>query len=82
MTSFPAFSRWGARERASRLGPILLIALGVIFLLETLDIVRLYQIVRYWPVFLIVLGCYMLYARMRGNDDGLSRSAHRIGGGP
>ena len=49
-------------------GPLLLIALGVIFLLETLDIVRLYQIVRFWPVFLIVLGCYMLYVRMQGDD--------------
>ena len=42
--------------------------MGVVFLLETLDIVRLYQIVRYWPVFLILLGCYMLYVRLRGDE--------------
>ena len=60
------------RRSGFPVGPLLLIALGVIFLLETLDIVRLYQIVRFWPVFLIVLGCYMLYARMQhSNDDGL-----------
>ena len=50
--------------RGFPVGPILLIAIGVIFLLETLQIVRLYQIVKYWPVFLIALGCYMLYLRL------------------
>jgi hypothetical protein len=49
-------------------GPLLLIGLGVIFLLDTLDLVRLYQIARYWPVFLILLGAYMLYVRLRGED--------------
>ena len=46
--------------------PILLIAFGVIFLLHNLEILRLYQILRYWPVFLIALGVYMLYLRMTG----------------
>ncbi len=46
--------------------PVLLIAFGTIFLLHNLDILRLYQILRYWPVFLIALGVYMLYARMTG----------------
>lgn len=49
--------------------PILLIVLGVVFLLVNLDIVRLYQVLRYWPVFLIVLGIYMLYARFAGNNE-------------
>src|SRR3974377_959616 len=31
-------------------GPILLILLGVLFLLNTLDIIRFYQILRWWPV--------------------------------
>jgi hypothetical protein len=52
------------RGRGFPAGPILLIAAGVVFLLETLQIVRLYQIVKYWPVFLIALGCYMLYLRI------------------
>jgi TM2 domain-containing membrane protein YozV len=46
------------------LAPIILIGVGVVFLLNNLEIVRLYQIFRYWPVFLIVLGAYMLYARL------------------
>jgi TM2 domain-containing membrane protein YozV len=51
------------------LGPVLIIALGVLFLLNTMDILRLHQIVRYWPVFLIVLGVYMLYCRLTGCDN-------------
>jgi len=45
-------------------GPILLIALGVIFLLNTMEILRLEQILRWWPVFLIALGAYLLYCRL------------------
>ncbi len=47
-------------------GPVILIVIGVLFLLNTLEIVRLYQILRWWPVFLIALGAYMLYARVAG----------------
>lgn len=47
-------------------GPVLLIAAGVIFLLDTLGVIRIYQIMRYWPVFLIALGGYMLYVRLLG----------------
>ncbi|MGH9627570.1 MAG: LiaI-LiaF-like domain-containing protein [Bryobacteraceae bacterium] len=57
-------------------GPVILIALGVIFLLNTMEIVRLYQIMRYWPVFLIALGVYLLYARV--SDQ--SQPAPRQGG--
>lgn len=47
-------------------GPVLLIALGVLFLLNNLDILRLDQLIRYWPVLLIALGGYMLYCRLAG----------------
>lgn len=46
------------------LAPVVLIGVGVIFLLNNLEIVRLYQILRYWPLFLILLGVYMLYMRL------------------
>jgi hypothetical protein len=46
------------------LAPVALIGVGFIFLLNNLEIVRLYQVLRYWPVFLIILGVYMLYARL------------------
>ena len=47
--------------------PILLIALGVVFLLNNLELVELRRLLRYWPVMLIVLGVYMLYLRMSGS---------------
>ncbi len=49
-------------------GPIVLIGLGVFFLLLTLDVIDLYQVVRFWPVLLIVLGVWMLISR-RGAED-------------
>jgi hypothetical protein len=56
-----------SRGQGFPVGPVLLIAIGVIFLLETMQVVRLYQILKYWPVFLIALGCYMLYVRLSGS---------------
>jgi hypothetical protein len=53
--------------------PVVLIAAGVLFLLNNLDLLRLHQILRYWPVFLIALGIYMLYGRFSGARE--SRNA-------
>ena len=50
--------------------PILLIVLGVIFLLNNLDLFHIERIIRYWPILLIGLGVYMLYARMSGSENG------------
>jgi len=47
-------------------GPVLLIALGVLFLLHNLDLLRIERLLRYWPVLLIGLGAYMLYCRLAG----------------
>lgn len=47
-------------------GPVLLIALGVLFLLHNLDLLRIERLLRYWPVLLIGLGAYMLYCRLSG----------------
>ena len=49
------------------LAPTVLIAVGLIFLLHNLDIVRIGQMLRYWPVALIALGVYMLYERLAGS---------------
>jgi hypothetical protein len=43
-----------------------LIAVGIIFLLHNLNILRIGELVRYWPVALICLGAYMLYERLSG----------------
>jgi hypothetical protein len=51
------------------LAPTLLIAVGLIFLLNNLDIVRFSQILRYWPIALIALGVYLLYERIASPDS-------------
>ncbi len=52
-------------------GPLLLIGLGVFFLLLTLDILDLYQVVRFWPVLLIAAGVWMLISRRgSGGEQG------------
>jgi hypothetical protein len=43
---------------------VLLIALGVVFLLNNLEIVELRRALRFWPALLIVLGVYLLYIRL------------------
>jgi TM2 domain-containing membrane protein YozV len=48
-------------------GPVILIALGVLFLLNTLGLLEFHRIWRYWPVALIGLGVYMLYCRLTGS---------------
>jgi len=45
-------------------GPILLMAIGILFLLNTMDLLHMRDIVRYWPLLLIALGAYLLYERL------------------
>ena len=65
------------------IGPIVLIAIGVIYLLNTLDLIDFHEIGRYWPVILIVIGVWMLYSRVaspgprptaRGTQDDLAET--------
>jgi len=50
------------------LAPTVLIAVGVLFLLHNLNILRIGELIRYWPVALICLGAYMLYERLSGHS--------------
>jgi hypothetical protein len=50
------------------MAPIVLIGLGIIFLLNNLELFELRRAMKYWPVLLIVLGVYMLYARYGGSN--------------
>ncbi len=45
------------------IGPLLLMGLGVLFLLNNFDIIHFYQIAKFWPVALIAIGAYLLYER-------------------
>ncbi|MCZ2148753.1 MAG: DUF5668 domain-containing protein [Bryobacterales bacterium] len=57
--------------------PVLLIALGVLFLLNNLDIVSIRQMMPYaGPVLLIGLGVYLLYARLRANAEAAREVSH------
>ena len=40
---------------------VVLILLGVIFLLDSLDAISIRSIVRFWPLGLVFLGCYMVF---------------------
>jgi len=46
------------------IGPIVLIAIGVIYLLNTLNLIDFHELGRYWPVLLIAIGAWMLYSRV------------------
>ena len=46
--------------------PVLLIVLGLLFLLNNLGVLRLYDFLRFWPVLLIAAGAWMLYVRLKG----------------
>jgi TM2 domain-containing membrane protein YozV len=47
------------------IGPFILIGLGVLFLLHNFELLRLSQVLRFWPVALIAAGVYLLYVRMQ-----------------
>lgn len=51
------------------IGPVVLIALGVVFLLAQFDLVPFRVLLRFWPVALIVAGGWMLYERMSLNGQ-------------
>jgi hypothetical protein len=52
------------RDRRSSAGAVILIVLGAVFLLNTLGILPMYRILRFWPVLLIALGVSMLHSRI------------------
>ena len=52
------------RKHGFPAGPVLLMAIGVLFLLNTMDLLRISQVVRYWPLLLIALGAYLLWERL------------------
>jgi len=54
---------------------VVLIALGVLFLLNTLQVVQFRQILKFWPVGLIALGVYLIYLRMAERKHSASGSA-------
>jgi TM2 domain-containing membrane protein YozV len=64
-----------SNRRGFPVGPVILIAFGVLFLMNTMDILRFDRMIRYWPVLLIVLGGYMLYERIAGSETPAQKEA-------
>jgi hypothetical protein len=48
-------------------GPVIMITIGVLFLLSNLNILRVSDVVRFWPVLLIGSGVYQLWLRINGH---------------
>ncbi len=64
--------------------PVVLIVLGALFLLNNLEIFRLRDLMRYWPVLLILAGAWMLYEQVSGARPGSgaeSKDGETSGGG-
>ena len=57
------------RRSGFPVGAITLIALGVLLLLSTTDVIQLHRLLPYWPVLLILMGAYMLYVRIAGDGS-------------
>ena len=78
LTGAPSPGRIHGRNSA---GPVILIVVGILFLLDTLDVIQFRNVGRFWPVLLIVAGAYMLYSRTTGGGSA-SYPAAPLGGSP
>ena len=65
MVQFAAGLGPGLR-RAQTYWAVILIAVGVLFLLDNFRIVRIGELLRFWPLILIALGASALYSRLSG----------------
>jgi hypothetical protein len=59
----------GPGDSGFPIGAIVLIGLGFLLLLNTLDLISIESVLRFWPIGLILIGGYMLYTRMRGGTQ-------------
>lgn len=67
-------SLFDVRSRAGKfpVGAVVLIALGVILLLNTMEILQLRYLLRYWPALLILAGVWMIYDRLAGDSESVT----------
>jgi hypothetical protein len=55
---------------------VVLIILGILLLLHTLDLLDFDRVVRFWPVLLIAAGVYLLYGRFTGRETAAGEARH------
>lgn len=60
-----------------------LVLIGVLFLLDNMDLIRLNQLLDFWPLLFIVVGGYLLYQAFtaNGSSDGRRSASSRPSGG-
>jgi hypothetical protein len=56
----------GAGDDGFPTGAVVLIGLGFLLLLNTLNLISVEAVIRFWPAGLILVGAYMLYNRLKG----------------
>lgn len=66
---FSSLVRINPGTNAFPIGPVILIGAGVFFLLANFNLIRLADFARFWPVLLIAAGAWLLYARMKSNEN-------------
>ena len=76
---FSGLSAGGSTASRFPAAAVLLIAFGIVFLLNNLDLLDVRRILRYWPVLMIGLGVYLLWMRVAGAGRG--SSGNGAGGG-
>ncbi len=59
------------------MGPIVMIGLGVIFLLHNFELLRISQLLKFWPLGLIGAGVYLLYVRLQTPTAPLGEGVRR-----
>jgi hypothetical protein len=59
----------GTNDNGFPTGAVVLIGLGFLLLLNTLDLLSIDAALRFWPAGLILIGVYMLYNRLRGGTQ-------------
>jgi hypothetical protein len=62
---FSGLTPMGERQARLPIGPVVLIAVGILFLLNNLGLLDIHKAARYWPTALIVYGAYLLWVRTR-----------------
>jgi hypothetical protein len=66
----------GGRSDQIPVAAVVLIILGILLLLHTLDLLNFDRVVRFWPVILIVAGVYLLYGRFTGREPAAGEARH------
>lgn len=82
---FSSLIQLGGQQNRTPWLPITLIGLGVLFLLNNLDLLRIRAVLRFWPVLLIAAGVWMLADRIMGgrsaNGEDTPMGGPAAGGG-